>query len=141
MTPERFRQIVASYGAEPHRWPADERDAAQAFLRGDGEARALLEREAGLDRMLGAYRVAPAGSALAARVAASAHGPSRQGLSWSALVSRAAGLVGIGAAGAVAGALLVLVAAAPAPAHRDEEHPFATAFDTPANDYDVDEIQ
>lgn len=141
MTPERFRQIVASYGAEPHRWPADERDAAQAFLHGNDEARALLDREAGLDRMLGGYRVEPAGSALVARVVASAGGSSRPALSWSAIVSRVAGLVGVGVAGAVAGALLVLVVTAPALTYRDDDHPFATAFDTPATDYDVEEIR
>jgi hypothetical protein len=43
MTQERFQQLTDSYGAEPKRWPAAERAAAQAFAEAQPEqARAAL---------------------------------------------------------------------------------------------------
>jgi hypothetical protein len=45
MNRTRFDQIVASYGADPRRWPAHERDAAVAFAQSEGvdlsESRAI----------------------------------------------------------------------------------------------------
>jgi len=52
MTPERFRAIVAAYGAEAQRWPDSERAAALAFAAKDARAAAWLEEERGLDAML-----------------------------------------------------------------------------------------
>jgi hypothetical protein len=54
MTMERFRAIVEAYGASPAHWPADERAAAQAFLAVHAEARARMDEEALLDRLLDA---------------------------------------------------------------------------------------
>lgn len=36
MDQERFDAIVAAYGANPRRWPAEEREAAQAFAQAHG---------------------------------------------------------------------------------------------------------
>src|SRR5690606_3506420 len=41
MTPERFETIVAAYGAEPRRWPEQEREAALAFAGTEAGAASL----------------------------------------------------------------------------------------------------
>lgn len=51
MTPERFEALTAAYGADPRRWPEDERDAALAFAAGP-RAQAILARERRLDDLL-----------------------------------------------------------------------------------------
>ena len=53
MNLERFKQIVESYGADPSRWPEDERAAAQSFAEQEPRARIVLERERFLDMALG----------------------------------------------------------------------------------------
>lgn len=54
MTEQRFQQILSAYGANPERWPAAERDAAQAYAAAHRERLALaLALEAGLDDWLG----------------------------------------------------------------------------------------
>lgn len=52
MRPERFRTLVDAYGADPARWPARERAAAEALLAGDEQAHAVLDEAAALDRIL-----------------------------------------------------------------------------------------
>lgn len=52
MTPGRFAEILAAYGAEPRRWPDAERGAAQAFLRMAPGAAARLEAAADVDDLL-----------------------------------------------------------------------------------------
>lgn len=49
---ERFRELVEAYGAEPGRWPANERGAAEALLAGNAEAARLRKQAATLDAML-----------------------------------------------------------------------------------------
>jgi hypothetical protein len=51
-TRERLLEIIAAYGAEPGRWPAAERSAAEALLATSAEARSALEAARGLDRLL-----------------------------------------------------------------------------------------
>lgn len=138
MTPERFRQIIAAYGAEPQRWPDVERNAAQAFVSGNSEAQAMLEQEASLDRVLGAYRVAPAGSALVGAIVASAR--PRRRLSWT-LIGKGLGLAGAGLAGAVAGAFLMMAHAPSVPVTDDDDGPILTSFDVVVSDYDPGEMQ
>jgi ferric-dicitrate binding protein FerR (iron transport regulator) len=58
MSLERFSAIVDAYGADPARWPARERAAAQAFAANAPQAQALLADAEALDRALGAS-VAP----------------------------------------------------------------------------------
>jgi hypothetical protein len=52
MTRERLLEIIAAYGAEPGRWPAAERSAAEALLATSVEARSAREAALGLDRLL-----------------------------------------------------------------------------------------
>lgn len=136
MTPERFREIVEAYGAAPRRWPETERAAAEAFARGNAEARHMLAREADLDRRLGAYRIAPPGRALTGAVVAAA--PSRRS-SWTSVL-QGLGIVGAGLAGAVAGAFLMAIYAPSVPnLIDDDDRPILTSFD--AGDFDLGEIQ
>jgi len=73
MTAERFLALVAAWGADPRRWPADERAAAEAFAaaRPDVARPALAEADA-VDAVLHASRVPAPSAALRERVAASA---------------------------------------------------------------------
>lgn len=140
MTPERFQQIIDAYGAAAHRWPADERAAAEAFARDDADARAVLAREAELDRRLGAYRIAPAGGALTGAVIASAR--PRRRLSWTTIILQGLGVTGVGLAGALAGAFLMTAYAPSAPTFVDEDdQPILTGFDVSGGDYELDETQ
>jgi hypothetical protein len=54
MTLDRFRAIVAAYGADPARWPAAERAAGEALLTVSVEAQALLGEAAPFDAALDA---------------------------------------------------------------------------------------
>ncbi|CAB3741823.1 hypothetical protein LMG24238_06821 [Paraburkholderia sediminicola] len=107
MTPERFHQIVEAYGADPRRWPQQERAAAEVWAATHrAEADALLADAAGIDAWLAADKVDPPGAALQQRIIDSAPGrrPSapRRKLWWSG-----AAVAGVGVLGGVAGALAV----------------------------------
>ncbi len=139
MTPERFRAIIEAYGAEPQRWPATERAAAEDFARGSLEANALLLREAELDDLLGRYRVQSPGSALTGAVVASA--PPFQKSS-SGYLLKGFGFIGAGLAGAIAGALLMMMYTPPAPSLTDrDERPILTSFDVGVSELDLGETQ
>lgn len=103
----RFGAILDAYGADPRRWPAAERAAAQAFAATDTRAPALLAAAADLDGLIGGPLPAPASDALREAVIASAKAkPGRRRSLWWA----GAGL-GAALAGAAAGALTVGVLA------------------------------
>jgi len=51
---ERFRALIAAYGARPELWPDAERAAALSLRDASAEARALFDAEAALDATLGA---------------------------------------------------------------------------------------
>ena len=70
----RFEHLLAAYGADFRRWPADERAAAEAFLAQYGESvAAALEEARALDVALDGAKLAPAESGgLAARILAAA---------------------------------------------------------------------
>jgi len=71
MTLQRLSEIVEAYGAAPHRWPADERAAALAFVSDHAAARQLVDAANELDRMLDAApAAAPASADLVARIMA-----------------------------------------------------------------------
>lgn len=111
----RFATLIAAYGAEPRRWPDEERDAAQAFARADARAAALLDGAADLDDLLSTHRVARPSAALHVAVLAAA--PRRppflaQARVWWTML--ALGLAGAG--GALAGSAAT-AALAPVPAH------------------------
>lgn len=76
MTLKRFRAIVESYGASPGRWPADEREAAAAFLKNNANARALVSQGGGIDRALDSLDApAKADTAFLKRLATIPHQP------------------------------------------------------------------
>ncbi|MBU6372804.1 MAG: hypothetical protein KJS97_08755 [Alphaproteobacteria bacterium] len=54
MDEKRFRDILDAYGGAPRRWPADERAAAEAFLRDRPEAAQWVAEAAALDATLDA---------------------------------------------------------------------------------------
>ena len=114
MTPERLRALLDTFGADPRRWPAAERDAARALLDSgptgwvDARADAAL-----LDRELDVHAIAAPDAALVDRIAAAAASSARQRRTrtgWLALpLWPRAGWALTGLAGAVAGAVLVSV--------------------------------
>lgn len=67
MTPERFAQIVETCGCQPERWPAQDRVAAEAWLRENSQAQALWAEFAQLEALLDALPV-PAMPGLEQRV-------------------------------------------------------------------------
>ena len=66
MTFERLIEILDAYGADPARWPADERAAAWAFVVQDARAADALAEARRLDGLLDVYD--PGADASAARV-------------------------------------------------------------------------
>jgi len=52
MSEERFAVLIGAYGANPARWPAAERDAAEHVLRSSSSAQALAAEARRLDQSL-----------------------------------------------------------------------------------------
>jgi hypothetical protein len=105
----RFQAMLEAYGAEPGRWPAQDRAEALALLATSAEAARLREAAAKLDLLLDlAPRPAPArlsAGALAERVTGQTQervAPYRPSTSW--LWVRAAGLAAAAVIGFVVGA-------------------------------------
>jgi ferric-dicitrate binding protein FerR (iron transport regulator) len=71
MNRERFDHLLAAYGGDFSRWPAEERAAAAIFVAQDAEAAAALREAQALDRALGRNETSDT-SALAARILAQA---------------------------------------------------------------------
>lgn len=139
MTPERFRAIIEAYGATPQRWPAAERAAAESFARSNTEAKALLLREAELDDLLGRYSVRSPGSALTDAIVASARRSRKSSLGY---LLKGFGFISAGLAGAIAGALLMMIYAPSAPSFIDRyERPIFTSFDVGVGEFDLGESQ
>jgi hypothetical protein len=59
MTANRVREIIEAYGADPRRWPAEERDAALAMVRADAALAALMQEGVRLDALLDRFAPAP----------------------------------------------------------------------------------
>ncbi|EDZ99494.1 conserved hypothetical protein [Burkholderia sp. H160] len=116
MTPERFHQIVAAYGADARRWPEREREDAQAWAHAHPvEADAVLSDAAGLDTWLAADRAEAPSLELQRRIIdrAPSHRPApRWRLWWSGAAVAGVGLLG-GVAGAFAVSFFVLTENAP----------------------------
>jgi hypothetical protein len=68
----RFTEVLDTYGADPQRWPAADRDAALALLADSQVARAQQQEAALLDAALDAYAVAAPAAALRQTIIASA---------------------------------------------------------------------
>jgi hypothetical protein len=117
MTPERFHQIVEAYGADPRRWPQQERVAAQTWADAHrAQADAYLAEAAELDTWLAADHVAPPDAALQQRIIDSAPrrrpAAQRRAWWWSGAAVAGVGLLG-GAAGALAVSFFVLTETVP----------------------------
>jgi hypothetical protein len=117
MTPERFHQIVEAYGADPRRWPQQERVAAQRWAAAHRvEADTALAAALGIDAWLAADKVEPPCMALQQRIIDSApvRRPSapRRRLLWSGAAVAGVGLLG-GAAGAFAVSFFVVTGSVP----------------------------
>jgi hypothetical protein len=132
MTPERFQQIVEAYGAEPRRWPEQDRAAAQAWAQSHrAEADALLVEAAGVDAWLAADKVEPPDAALLKRVLDSA--PVRQPVAprrrlwWSGAAVAGVGLLG-GVAGAFAVSFFVLTGTGPQASQAHESSYLTSSF-------------
>ncbi len=54
---ERLKSVLEAYGANPDRWPDDERDELLAVLRGNAEAGGQQDREQALDAVLNNVKV------------------------------------------------------------------------------------
>ena len=119
MTAERVRAMLAAYGSEKRRWPAHERDAAQALIDTDPSLAADLVAARDLDATLALHPEPPAltvnplmiaATARKSRDLAPSHGGPRMGSSfWARAASLAAAAV-LGFAVGVSG-----VARGPAP--------------------------
>ena len=68
MSLEEFQELVAAYGANPGRWPAARRAAAEALLASSEAARACARREAELDVQLAACELPALDSTLERRL-------------------------------------------------------------------------
>lgn len=144
MTSERFARIVDAYGADPCRWPADERAAACAFAQAHPrEAQQRLAAAAAVDAGLATDVVEPPGPALRRRIAASARGAGRSGRSDAR--SRlwwvpGAALAGAGIAGLAAGAMamsLLMVPGEHGPAPHESSY-LSTGFDAAGGEGSVE---
>lgn len=69
---ERLQEILDAYGADPSRWPAGERAAAEGLLRGSTEARAMQTQAATLDTALDHWQAPPTDPWLVQRIVAKA---------------------------------------------------------------------
>src|SRR5204863_679170 len=85
--------ILDCYGADPARWPAEEREAALAILARSPEARRHRDQVAHVDRALDMMHVDPPPAALAARVLAAAPRRDPDRFGWFIALAAAAGLV------------------------------------------------
>ncbi|UDL89285.1 hypothetical protein LGH82_30160 [Mesorhizobium sp. PAMC28654] len=144
MTPERFAEIVEAYGSRPNRWPQAEREAALAFMNSHPEAVRALRAEASLlDGLLDSSVVAPASRELRQAILQAApalkvapFGTIGRAMPKPTLWQRAgfwgAGIVGIGLAGALAGAMtLAIVAPMIGQAYDEGDVHNLTAFNDP----------
>src|SRR5690606_16810156 len=126
ITKDRFRAMLAAYGADPQRWPAAEREAATRLAAADPELAAELAEAAATDLLLDALPAPVPNPALRVRLKAI---PDDATLRWT---DRLAALWPFGApwrpaAGLVAAALVGVVVG------------FTAPQPTPADDADWDE--
>jgi hypothetical protein len=123
MDRERFDHLLAAYGGDVSRWPAEERAAAAAFAAGNAEASAALKEAQALDAALNAARNDVGDtSALAARILATAP-RAKPWLDRRAMLALAAC--------AVFGVLLGYGGGRLAPAADEDDAFFSAAFEAP----------
>jgi hypothetical protein len=127
MDRERFEHLLAAYGADFSRWPADERGAAALYAsQHEADVETALRETRALDAVLDQARE-PASDTLllAQRIIASAPRPSRWALDAGALVALAA-CAAFGVVLGYGGGLL-------APPPIEDGAYFALAFEAPAD--------
>lgn len=97
MDEKRFGELIAAFGAEPSRWPQNERAPALAFTRDHPEIAARLRKEAeALDGLLEAARTAPPPTRLEQAILAAAQAETRFAPSWARLAAVLALSAGLG---------------------------------------------
>lgn len=104
MSAARFAALANAYGGDLGRWPAESRTAA-FIIAGTPEGRRLLVKAAALDARLDRFTVPAPSTNLMERVLASA--PRLRSTHASVPLWRWLGFIGVGFAGAAAGALAV----------------------------------
>jgi hypothetical protein len=138
MTPDQFRTLTETYGADPRRWPAEDREAALAFMKSHpAEARAALAEASLLDGMLDRHVVAMPARELREHIISSA--PVAPAV-WqhARLWWQGAAIAGLGIAGALAGALMIGVfLPLDVPEYDNDGAHVVTAFDDVS--YELDE--
>ncbi len=73
MKRERLTEIIEAYGGDPVRWPADERPAAEALIRGDAQFERMAAEALRLDALLHEWASAEVPVSAAAADAAAKH--------------------------------------------------------------------
>jgi hypothetical protein len=133
MDRQRFEHLLEAYGADFARWPAEERQAGEAYAAAHADEVAMLSAdERALDALLDAHRV-PAKDApelLTARILA-ARKRERSAFDWRAVAALAAC--------AVFGVMIGYGGGLMAPVVDDEAAYFASAFEAPFADLDEGE--
>uniref|UniRef100_UPI00310168B9 hypothetical protein n=1 Tax=Neorhizobium sp. EC2-8 TaxID=3129230 RepID=UPI00310168B9 len=108
---ETFRALIDAYGSSPHRWPEAIRGEAFSFMETE-EGRALADGAGQLDAVLSRLQPPSPSSELTGRILAG-------GETWRTRRQRfrrwaiSAGLIGIGVAGGLTGAVAVVVITPP----------------------------
>lgn len=106
MNSERFRILADAYGADLDRWPANEREAAVAYLDADPDAPVWLADAQSLDQLLDLAPPMAPSAALREQIIACAPRASRGGWRRSGAWVSGAGLAAACVLGVVAGANL-----------------------------------
>lgn len=107
MTIDRFKALLETYGADPARWPAGERDDALRLLSASEEARTARDEAAALDALISRARLEPAPSdMLAARILRSVPQPEFFG-DWRRVAAAAALALFVGLGGGYFGGSVV----------------------------------
>lgn len=130
MDRQRFEHLLEAYGADFARWPAEERQAGEAYAAAHAdEVEMLSADERALDALLDAHRVAVAAPELLAARVLAAHKRQRSAVDWRAVAALAAC--------AVFGVLVGYSGGLMAPVADDEAAYFASTFEMPV--YDLEE--
>ena len=92
MTPDQFRRLLYTFGADPARWPPDQRLAAEALIDSSAEMHEQWQTAQRLDALFALDRAPPASAALKAALADAALDrirllPPRRGFDWRFLLS------------------------------------------------------
>lgn len=69
MTPDQFRRLLDTFGADPARWPPDQRIAAEALIESSDEVHEQWRAAQRLDALFALDRAPPASTALKAALA------------------------------------------------------------------------